>query len=275
MIKDPVMSAVKHEKATLSWALNTAMMLHVAFAVPGICRAELVLNSAVEYLSWKEATTPQVKETGPLFALGISYIANRESGALFAYRGKLWGGTVNYDGSTLFGNTPRGGRTGYAGLGNELQARWRRSNSPDSKVDIVLGAGVDAWRRSLSAVQNEDFAIGYLRLGVESSTDNSKRWSVSMGLKYPVWTYEDAHLDDIGFDSNPTLQPGKEISPFGSLGYRLAHNLRLIGYYDGFRFSRSAPVQTNEVAMGLGPVALVQPATTMSVFGLKLEYRLR
>lgn len=275
MIEEPVMSAVKHEKATLSWTLNSAMVLYVAFAVPGICRAELALNGAVEYLSWKEATTPQVKETGPLLTLGISYIENRESGALFAYRGKLWGGTVEYDGSTLFGNTPTSGRTTYAGLDNELQARWRRSHAPDAKVDIVLGAGVDAWRRSLSAEQKEDFAIGYLRLGIESSTDDSKRWSVSMGLKYPVWTYEDAHLDDVGFDSNPTLRPGREISPFGSLGYRLAQSLRLIGYYDGFRFSRSAPVQTNEVALGVGPVALVQPATTMSVFGLKLEYRLR
>ena len=269
------MSAVKHGKAALSWALDIAMMLCAAVVIPGICRAEISLNGAIEYLSWKETTTPQVKETGPLFALGIAYTQDRDSGALFAYRGKLWGGTVEYDGSTLFGNTPTASRTGYAGFGNELQARWRRSDALDSNVDIVLGAGVDVWRRSLSSVQKEDFAIGYLRLGVESSTDDSKQWSVSLGLKYPVWTYEDAHLDDIGFDSNPTLRPGREISPFGSLGYRLARNLRLIGYYDGFRFSRSAPVQTNAVAMGVGPVAPVQPATTMSVFGLKFEYRLR
>ena len=44
MNEEPVMSAVKHEKATLSWTLNSAMVLYVAFAVPGICRAELALN---------------------------------------------------------------------------------------------------------------------------------------------------------------------------------------------------------------------------------------
>ena len=46
-------------------------------------------------------------------------------------------------------------------------------------------------------------------------------------------------------------------------------------YYDGYRFSRSATVQANEVANGLGPATLVQPATNMSIIGLRFEYFLR
>ena len=113
---------------------------------------------------------------------------------------------------------------------------------------------------------------GYLRLGVESGTDESSRWTVSVGLKYPVWTYENAHFDQIGFDSNPILHPGKEISPYASLGYRFTQTLQVVGYYDGFRFSRSPTVQATEVDMGLGPTNLVQPATTMAIFGIRVEY---
>ena len=88
-------------------------------------------------------------------------------------------------------------------------------------------------------------------------------------------SYENAHFDQIGFDSNPILHPGREISPFGSLGYRFTPKLQIVGYYEGFRLGRSATVQANEVAMGLGPTTLVQPATAMSVFGIRVEYLLR
>jgi hypothetical protein len=246
-----------------------------AALLPSIACAELTLSGGVDYLRWKEITVPAVKETGPLYGLGVAYTQNRDEGALFAYRGKLWGGSVNYDGATLFGGTPVQSTTNYTGLSNELQVRWRKPGKTGGNLDGVLGAGLDVWRRSLSSVQNEDYAIGYLRLGVESGTDDSSRWTVSMGFKYPVWTYENAHLDQIGFDSNPILHPGRQISPFGSLGFRFTPKLQIVGHYDGFRFGRSSPVQANEVAMGLGPTTLVQPATTMSVFGIRVEYLLR
>jgi hypothetical protein len=120
----------------------------------------------------------------------------------------------------------------------------------------------------------EDYAIGYLRLGVESGSDASSKWSVSLGFKHPIWTYENAHLDRIGFDSNPILHPGKELSPFGSLGYRLTPNVQFVAYYDSLRFSESPAVQTTEIATGL-PTTLVQPASTMSIVGIKVEYLLR
>lgn len=275
MTKGRVGQTMRSEKAGIAWKFPIAVMLGAAALLPSIACAELTLSGGVDYFYWKESTVPEVKETGPLYGLGVAYTQNRDAGALFAYRGKLWGGSVNYDGSTLFGGTPVKSTTNYTGLSNELQARWRKPGKSGGNLDGVLGAGLDVWRRGLSSVQKEDYAIGYLRVGVESGTDDLSKWSVSLGFKYPIWTYENAHFDQIGFDSNPILHPGKEISPFGSLGYRLAPNLQLVGYYDGFRFSRSAVVQTNEVAMGLGPTTLVQPASTLSVFGIRVEYRLR
>ena len=266
---------MKSKKNGSAWKFPVAVVLGAAAMLPSIAHAELTLSGGIDYLYWKETTVPAVKETGPLFALGAAYTQNRHDGALFAYRGKLWGGTVDYDGATLFGGTPVKSTTNYSGLSNELQVRWRKAGKTGGYLDGVLGAGLDVWRRSLSSVQKEDYAIGFLRLGVESGTEDSSKWSVSLGFKYPVWTYENAHFDQIGFDSNPILHPGKELSPFGSLGYRFTPKLQLVGYYDGFRFGRSASVQTNEIAQGLGPTTLVQPATTMSVYGIRVEYRLR
>lgn len=254
--------------------LLSAAILAGCSLLPSMALAELALTGGFDYLRWTESSTPSVKETGPLYTLGLAYTQDRDAGALFAYRGKLWGGSVKYDGATLFGGTPVQSDTSYTGVNNELQVRWRKPGKTGGNLDGVLGAGLDVWRRSLSSVQKEDYAIGYLRLGVESGTDESSRWTVSVGFKYPVWTYENAHFDQIGFDSNPILHPGKEVSPYTSLGYRLTSQLQVVGYYDGYRFGRSAPVQANEVANGLGPALLVQPATTMSVIGIRFEYLL-
>jgi len=242
---------------------------------PALARAELTLSAGVDYLNWSETTTPEVTESGPVYALGLAYTQNRDAGLLFAYRGKVWGGKLDYDGATLFGGTPVKSKTDYLGVSNEAQVRWRKAGKPSGSLDGVLGAGVDVWRRTLSTVQSEDYAVGYLRLGVESGSDDSSRWTASVGFKYPVWTYLNAHFNDIGFDSNPILHPGKDVAPYGSLGYRFTSTLQVVGYYEGFRFGRSDAVQANEVAAGLGATTLVQPASTMSVFGIRAEYLLR
>jgi hypothetical protein len=252
-----------------------ALLAGLSLLLPSIACAELVLSAGVDYLRWVESTSPQVTETGPLAAFGLGYTQDRDAGWLFAYRGKIWGGSVNYDGATLFGGTPVESRTSYLGLTNELQTRWRKHGAPGGNIDAVLGLGLDAWRRRLSSVQKEDYLIGYARLGIETGTDESSRWTAGVGFKYPVWTYENAHFDEIGFDSNPLLHPGKEISPYVSLGYRLSSTLQLVGYYEGYRFGRSAQVQANEVNLGVGPTTLVQPATTVAVYGIRLEYLLR
>ena len=263
---------MQHRNNRIARNILSALLAGFGLLLPSIACAELVLSAGVDYLRWVESTTPEVTETGPLAAFGLGYTQDREAGLLFAYRGKIWGGSVNYDGATLFGGTPVESKSIYLGLTNELQARWRKHGAPGGYIDTVLGLGLDAWRRRLSSVQKEDYLIGYARLGVETGTDESSRWTAAVGFKYPVWTYENAHFDEIGFDSNPILHPGKELSPYVSLGYRLTSSLQLVGYYEGYRFGRSAQVQANEVSLGVGPTALVQPATTMSVYGIRLEY---
>jgi hypothetical protein len=256
-----------HSIRTLQGAVLLALML------PGIAGAELIVNAGIEYFYWKESTTPEVTETGPLGTIGLSWTQDVDSGVLFGYRGKVWWGSVAYEGSTLIGNTPLTGDTHYLGIDNEFQLRVRRTSIGGNRLDGVFGLGLDVWRRSLSSVQNEDWQVGYVRLGIESGAFDVGKWSVATGLKLPVWTREDAHLNDIGFDSNPQLSPGKDLSAYANLGYRIAQRWQMVAYYDSFRFKRSDEVQATLI--GTGPQTLFQPPSKMDVIGLRFEYQLR
>ena len=43
----------------------------------------------------------------------------------------------------------------------------------------------------------------------------------------------------LGFDRNPTLQPGKEWSVYAQIGYRFRRNWQLIGFMYSVRFGES------------------------------------
>ncbi|MEO8005498.1 MAG: hypothetical protein ABI771_11370 [Betaproteobacteria bacterium] len=256
-------------------AIPFIVALSAPLLAPASASAELIVNGGVEYFRWTENTSPQVKETGPMGFIGLSFLQDKDAGVLFGYRGKVWGGSADYSGANLFTNAPLTSTTDYFGINNELQARYRKAGTNGGSIDGVFGLGLDLWRRTLSTVQKEDYSIGYARVGVESKANYGGQWLVGLGIKYPLWTYENAHFDKIGFDSNPILHPGKQIAPYASIGYRFTPKFQLVGYYEGLRFDRSDPVVTNEVAHGLGPTSLVQPASNMSIFGLRFEYILR
>ncbi len=241
--------------------------------LPTDAHAQLSLSVGTEYFKWEEDTSPDVTEEGALFAFGISYTQERSDGPLLGYRGRLWTGTVDYTGSTLFSGQPIMGSTGYFGFTNELQGRWRRQlQVNNSRLDIVAGAGIDAWRRELSSVQREDFLVVYVRTGIVVDAKRKYAWILGAGVKFPVWIREDAHLTNIGFDSNPRLNPGGRLSAYAQLGYRFSNALRIIGYADGYHFSRSNEVNVTEIKQGLGNTTLFQPASEMLVLGIKLEY---
>ncbi len=263
-----------HRSAHRSFTICLVLAMSAALLAPASANAELIVNGGVEYFRWTENTTPQVKETGPMGFIGLSYLQEKDAGVLFGYRGKIWGGSADYTGANLITNAPLTSTTDYFGVNNELQARYRKAGTNGGSLDGVFGLGLDLWRRELSSIQKEDYSIAYARLGVESKANYGGQWTAGLGIKYPLWTYENAHFDKIGFDSNPILHPGKEFAPYGSIGYRFTPKFQVIGYYEGLRFDRSDPVETTYVSTGQR-VSLVQPASNMSIFGLRFEYILR
>ena len=179
--------------------------------IAATARAELTVFAGVEYFNWQEDTSPSVKETGPLLAGGLIWMQDKEQGLLFGYRGEIYFGQVNYNGAELFTGAPATANVDYFGVLNEGQIRYRfplRGNR-------ALGCSASGGRGSLAAAvsrQRSDGGLGrvYARRAQNSvPRPASQDGSLRLGLKYPVYTYENAHLTDIGFDQNPTLTPGQ------------------------------------------------------------------
>ena len=255
--------------------MKTIQMGAVALGLcmAGPAAAELAASLGLEYLRWEEDTTPAVTETGPLLALGLGYTQEKESGLLFAYRGRAYIGDVVYDGAGLFTGTPIHGTSRYTGMANEGQLRWRSQIERNYHVDAFLALGMDFWERKLTSIQSEDYRIGYLRLGGEMAVNESEGWTAGAGVKYPFYTREDAHMTNIGFDRNPALKPGRDVSIFAHLGYRFTDKISVIAYYDGFRFKESQEEAVSHPVSG--PGVFYQPASELSLLGVRLEYRIK
>ena len=236
-------------------------------AAVGEAHAQFFLGAGVEYFSWREDTQPtEVKETGPRAVLTLGFTQPKSSGLLFAYRGRLYAGEVDYDGALLFSpSVAVHGNTCYWGASNEVQLRYR----VQPRFDLLAGIGLDGWRRELSANQKEDYYIAFARLGAEYNPVGLG-WTAGAGLQYPVWTHENAYFGDLGYDQNPELRPGKQLSGFGQVGYRFGSHWAVLGYVESYRFKESNVVFVTRG--GTGTTAFVQPATDSYVIGLKAEY---
>lgn len=248
-------------------------LLGMALAAP--CAAQFSIGAGIEHFTWSEQVSPSVDERGPMQSLWIRYVQPKSEGWLLGYEGKLYTGDVTYTGSTLplsGPSVPVTSTTSYSGMRHEFDVRRRWTPRNRYPMAILAGIGVDQWQRQLSASQREDYRIGYVRLGLEADTIEDQGWTAAGGVKYPFYTHEDAHLTAIGFSSNPTLSPGKQLSIYLQAGYRLNRDLQIIGYTDGYRFSESKQVG---VSYGGTPMAVYQPASTLRVYGIRLEYTFR
>jgi hypothetical protein len=248
---------------------RTAVVFSFGLGLAGFATgaaAEWTAHVAAEHFHWAEATTPGVTETGPRVGLGVGWTQDRSSGWLLAYRGELYGGTVRYSGAGLFTGTPIEGNTDYYGAKNEVQAIYRSAND---RASLIFGLGLDYWERWLTNVQSETYYIYYLRLGAEYGGRATQGWFAGGGVKYPLYTEENAHLDDIGFDQNPLLHPGRSLSGYAELGYRFGRHWSTEAYYEGYRFGESRPAT---VTSGGATFTVFQPKSSADSVGLRLHY---
>jgi hypothetical protein len=242
-------------------------------AASGPARAEWSVNFQLEHYQWKESTNPEVKISGAQPGIGLTWMQDGESGWRFRYRGELYASSLNYDGATLAG-VPIQGKVDYAGISNEVDALYR--HSPDSVFQLLMGLGLDYWERrfptsasgtAFSGHQQEDWTTVFLRVGLEAGNRTRRGWFAGAGLKYPLDTRVNAHFDDVGFDQNPELTPGRRFSAYADAGYRLASQWRVSVYYEGYRFSDSPAVVVTTSGS-----TFVQPESKQDEAGLRLEY---
>ena len=230
-------------------------------------------GAGVEAYSWQEYATSangvaeKPTEFGPRFALHLNWTQSGEQGLLFAYNAKFYTGKVHYDTYEQKTDTPVSTSTRYLGTAQEARMLYRK-NSDSYVLDYVGGLGWDIWRRTIAQSQIEDYSILYLRGGFNlDRPSHGTGWHGGGGLKFPFQTYENAHLTDQGYYSNPIITPGKDISLYAELGYRIDSHLDVVGYYDSWRFSKSDIRTTSDVK---GTWQVWQPRSSMNLLGIRL-----
>ena len=249
-------------------------ILFVLAILPQETYAASSIGGSIEDYRWQEtidAPPLSPQETGQRYAIHIKWNQDKERGVIMGYRGKFYAGQVHYDTFTQSTYTPVATTTQYSGAVHEGQMYYRFDNAA-LKLDLVGGLGLDTWERSIANKgynQIEDFLIIYLRSGIHIDQPAERGFHGAGGLKYPVYTWEDAHLDNLGYTSNPTLKPGKAVSLYGELGYRISKRWDITGYYDSWRFKRSDTVFTTD---GGNLVGIYQPESRMDAYGVTVQY---
>ena len=241
-------------------------MLTLGAAAPVYAQVEAGLGLA--YYHWSEQTSPlEVKEQGPLFTGTLAWTQRSAGPVRIAYRG--WGGlgVGDYRGSVQSApSVPVEANTVFAATTQEGQVRWQLS-----KVELVGSLALDFWHRQISASQQEDYQLFSVILGAEWRDITPRGWSGGGGVRLPTWIREDAHFDQVGFSTNPTLEPGKQASVRGSLAYRFNPHISCLGSLETFRLGKSQTVTLS--ARGGSRITAYQPATTLVMPGIGIRYR--
>lgn len=247
-----------------------------ACMVAGGARAEVQFGGGIEHFHWEEATSPTVEERGPILSLRIGYTQDKASGALVGLRGRMWAGTVDYDGALLATNQPISGTTDYFGVGGDAQLRLRGVQS-GQRVDGILALSVDTWNRQLTRDQSEQYFVLGVKLGFEIEPEGRRRGLLAgLGVNYPIYVSENANFDDIGGLNNPILRPKGRAGITAHLGFQIDERWRVALHYEEMRF-KASPSRFVAFAPSSGQSDgfYFQPDSDMTLIGLRVEYRLQ
>lgn len=252
--------------------IGRILLVASILAIPLSVEATWDVGGGQEDYRWTEypvGFSGNPKESGLRSALFVNWNQDGESGALFAWRAKLYGGTVDYDTFLLSNGAPVSTKTDYSGASSEAQLVYR-DDLGSYKLDYLGSLGLDSWRRSIRITggeQIEDYSILFLRAGLRLARSGAG-FHGELGVKYPVATREDAHLDTMGYTSNPALSPKGEASGYAELGYRINSMFDVRFYYDSWRFGRSDDVTVTDTTGSSW--FIYQPKSSMDAKGLKL-----
>ncbi len=222
----------------------------------------------VESFTWKEyddSGSRLLKESGPIYAVGVSVGPDTAAPLVLGGRAELFGGTVGYDGQTQSGTAVETD-TNYAGLKAEADLGWRAVVSERFRIEPFAGAGYRWWQRD---IQDSDVAIGYqetwwslyTRFGIRGEYIGTGLLTAfaEAGVKVPLITENEVDLSVIGI-STVTVEPGNAPSGFAETGLAW-DRFRASLFYEGMRFSKSDPVTVSGVQVW-------QPESKADIFGI-------
>lgn len=244
-------------------------------------------NLGIENFRWKEFDNGAklLEESGNRFTIG-GHIGNdhiSKKGASFIYdvEGKIYLGTVGYDGQTQSG-LPVKTETQYTGLLIEAITGLRFGFAEHMGLDLFAGLGFDTWRRDLKNTTLADgtqvsgaeelYLISNFKLGVGPYVQTSKwKGQFRLGIKLPFSTNEYIDSSSSGFVDDVNLSPEGRSSLFVNINNTIKINDRKVlfvrVYYDSYRFDRS---DSELVSDGSTLFLVWQPKSEQDIYGLQV-----
>ncbi|HEV2331417.1 MAG TPA: hypothetical protein VGY56_21755 [Verrucomicrobiae bacterium] len=245
---------------------NIGALAGIALILSGSsAMAQFNLGFAPEYYYWQESANGiTIHESGPRYGAELSYKQPQDEGWLWAARVKFYYGSVHYDGQT-FAGTPVSTTTDYYGGFGELRYGYRWSWTEDQYVDLMGGAGVEDWERSLNGPggSDENWLPIYFKAGLELCPVE-KGWIGTLGVKVPVYTVETVDASNVG-GGTVTLHPGVEPSLYVEAGYQFTRRLSAVAFFDSYWFAKS-PTEP------AGSVLIYQPESKSYRVGVKFGW---
>jgi hypothetical protein len=203
--------------------------------------AQLKLEAAPEYFYWQEELDggKLLDESGFRFGFELSYKPPRDTGWLWAVRGKLYLGSVDYNGALQLADDetiPLKSTTDYYGGLLEGRYGYRFPIGQTQFLDLMAGIGADLWLRRLGGPGGYDefWAPIYLKAGLDLASRETG-WLGAVGLKLPVYTTEVSNVS-----GTVTLHPGPMVSGYAEAGYQFTRNFSATAFFDSYWFTESS-----------------------------------
>ena len=228
------------------------------------------LDAAPEYFYWQEEHNGRklLHESGFRFGLELSYKEPKDRGWLWAARGKVYFGAVDYDGQT-WGGTPLKMTTDYYGGLLELRYGHRWGWGEKQYLDLMGGAGVEGWERSGNGGAPPGYSEYWIPIYLKAGLDLAPKetgWVGALGLKLPVYTTQVADLEKFGLGT-ATLHPGPMVSGYAEAGYKFTKHFSLTTFFDSYWFKQSSAASSNN-----GTVIVFQPESKSFEAGAKVGW---
>ncbi len=254
-------------------ALCFSVMLVPATAVA----STIDMSAGIEYFQWEEfddGGRKMLDETGPRYFVALTGVDRLENDWLIDFSGRLYTGTVDYDGETqnhipLTTETDYNGFRAELGFTHEIGLGGLGISEPDAKWLLRFAIGLDQWRRALQNTSLSDgtpvtgyverYASTYAKMGAAYSREES--WSLGIGAKAPFYTRE-----EVGINGGVTLKPKGKLSLFVDAEFSLTPLVSVALAYDSYRFAKSDRVLA-------GSYFYWQPESTQDTLSLALRYR--
>lgn len=240
---------------------------------------EWSLQFGVEDFRWREfdGGTRLLEESGARYSLGIGLESPVSPDALtvFGAEGKLYFGTVDYDGQACNILTgicvPSASETDYNGLMGEAWIARRHSRAGGGAFEVFGAMGIDAWTREIRSTAaasggSEDWSVLYGRAGAGWRTGS---YALRAGLKLPLAVKEST---DFGVDLEPKGRASLFFDFTGNVHESARQSWAIGAFYDSYRFAESDHVI---VSTNIGLVEIWQPESHQDVLGLRLTGRWR